>query len=145
MRKNEYKCLDDFINEYNGKHEIGDEFHIGIEFYYKDQLYRMCLEPGGNAYFLYKVLRSMEEHIKTGKDMYKILGVFDSIELLLEATVLDNKKFKKIIMEDDTIIDSKDWWEIIIAISFQNLQNNKFNKIPVNLMNYDMYPVSWTS
>ena len=33
MRKNEYKCLDDFINEYNGKHEIGDEFHIGIEFY----------------------------------------------------------------------------------------------------------------
>lgn len=108
MRKNEYKCLDDFINEYNGKHEIGDEFHIGIEFYYKDQLYRMCLEPGGNAYFLYKVLRSMEEHIKTGKDMYKILGVFDSIELLLETTVLDNKKFKEIIMEDDTIIDSKD-------------------------------------
>ena len=40
--------------------------------------------------------------------MYKILGVFDSIELLLETTVLDNKKFKEIIMEDDTIIDSKD-------------------------------------
>ena len=59
-------------------------------------------------YFLYKVLRSMEEHIKTGKDMYKVLGVFDSIESLLEATVIDNKKFKEIIMEDDTIIDSKD-------------------------------------
>lgn len=68
----------------------------------------MCLEPGGNTYFLYKVLRSMEEHIKTGKDIYKILGAFDSIELLLESTVLDNKKFKEIIMDDDTIIDSKD-------------------------------------
>ena len=50
----------------------------------------------------------MEEHIKTGKDIYKILGAFDSIELLLESTVLDNKKFKEIIMDDDTIIDSKD-------------------------------------
>lgn len=79
-----------------------------MEFYYKDQLYRMCLEPGGNAYFLYKVLRTMEEHIKIGKDMYEILGVFDSIESLLETTVLYNKKFKEIIMEDDTIIDSKD-------------------------------------
>ena len=37
-----------------------------------------------------------------------IRSVFDYIELLLENTVLDNKKFKEIIMEDDTIIDSKD-------------------------------------
>ncbi len=50
----------------------------------------------------------MEEHIETGKDMYDVLGVFDSIESLLETTVLDNKKFKEIIMEDDTIIYSKD-------------------------------------
>ncbi len=108
MRKNEYKCLDDFINEYNGKYEIGDEFHIGIEFYYKDQLYRMCLEPGGDTYYLYKVLLTMEEYLKTGKDIYKVLGTYDSIESLLESTAIDNKKFKEIIMDDDTIIDSKD-------------------------------------
>lgn len=108
MRKNEYRCLEDFINEYNDKYERGDEFHIGIEFYYKNQLYRMCLEPGCKKYFLYKVLGTIEEYYKTGKNMYDVLGVFDSFESLLEANVIDNKKFKEIIMEDDTIIDSKD-------------------------------------
>lgn len=50
----------------------------------------------------------MEEYKKTGKEMYEILGVYDTIESLLEATAIDNKKFKEVIMEDDTIIDSKD-------------------------------------
>ena len=34
MRKNEYKCLDDFINEYNGKHEIdvaSTDFKLNVE------------------------------------------------------------------------------------------------------------------
>lgn len=68
----------------------------------------MCLEPAVNKYFLYKVLCSMGEYKKTGKEMYEILGVYDTIESLLEATAIDNKKFKEVIMEDDTIIDSKD-------------------------------------
>ncbi len=67
MRKNEYRCLDDFINEFDAKHEIGDEFHIGIEFYYKNQLYRMCLEPGGNMYFYIKFCEQWKNILKLVK------------------------------------------------------------------------------
>ena len=42
------------------------------------------------------------------KDKYDILGIYDTMEALLESTAIDNRKFKDVIMDDDTIIDSKD-------------------------------------
>lgn len=114
MRKNEYNSLEDFINEYNGKYEIGDEFHIGIEFTYKGVLYRMCREPGQEKYFLYQVIKFPKRD--DYKDVlealhnfeYKWLGIYDTIELLLDSEAIDNRKFKDVIMDDDTIIESKD-------------------------------------
>jgi len=122
-RINEYNCLDDFINEYNGKFEIGDEFHQGLEFKYKDQEYRVCRETLDPLEFvIYKLGPKQEKTyiFDEGDEEYddedayyfspvmKELGSANSMEELLESKIIDNRPFKEVIMDDNTLMLSKD-------------------------------------
>ena len=101
--KNEYNSLSDFVKEYSGI--ISDEYetYIGIDFNFKNKSYRMCLEPIGK-YYLYEV----SDTYKDGMPEFKVLGIFDSIEELLNSKTIQNICFKDIILSDETIITGKD-------------------------------------
>jgi len=111
MRINEYKCLEDFINEYNGKYEIGDEFHMGLEFEYKGQIYRFCRESNDPLFFIiYK--RGPEIKINPNR-FYNCLTQVEifrcySMKEVLETKIIDNRPFKDVIMDDNTLMLSKD-------------------------------------
>ena len=103
MRKNEYNSLSEFVNEYSGKQSEVYETYIGLDFEYKNSKYRMCLEPI-QKYYLYVV------HTSNNSDMpeFDTIGIFDTLELLLDSTKIDNRPFRDVIMDDSTIITGKD-------------------------------------
>jgi len=113
MRINEYKCLDDFINEYNGKREIGDEFHMGLEFKYKGIHYRICRESYDPLMFIFYTMGPEEEKIPVGNIFIYMpvkIEIFRcySMEEVLETKTIDNRPFKDVIMDDNTLMLSKD-------------------------------------
>ena len=121
MRLNEYKCLDDFVNEYDGKHEKGDEFHIGLDFKYKGIEYRMCHEPHDRRYHVTTQTASEYCEVKQVlhfepnprfpwldySDVY-LIGTYDTIDDLLDAECIDNRPFRDVIMDDGTVMLGKD-------------------------------------
>ena len=119
MRINEYNCLEDFVNEYNGKYEKGDEFHIGLDFRYKGDEYRMCREPVGKYYVFTttkpddsKIIevwthRKSEGCIYDMPDKY-VIGIYDTMDELLEAKCIGDRPFRDVIMDDETEMLGKD-------------------------------------
>lgn len=111
MRINEYNCLEDFINEYNGKREKGDDFHQGLEFKYKDKEYRICREYD-ETFYVYRIEPEFKisyiGKYKLERPIFTTLGVVDSMKGLLESTFIDNRPFKEIVMDDYTLMLSKD-------------------------------------
>ena len=123
MRINEYSCLEDFIYEYeSGKSIPSDNLerpkYMGIEFKYKDTYYRMCREPmdENNKVILddgrvgrYDVMITHCE--QTGyplAESFELIGWYADLNDVLENCILQNKKFKDVIMGDMTEILGQD-------------------------------------
>ena len=124
MRKNEYESLDDFIYEYSVGREFSwqnvehKERYMGLEFEYGGVFYRLCREPYEEGYTpilpngkpgLYNVMiMHCEQFGYPAADEFESIGWYDSMESLLEDCVIGEKKFKEVIMTDDTRILGKD-------------------------------------
>lgn len=123
MRINEYSSLEDFIYEYeSGKSIPSDNLdkpkYMGIEFKYNDIYYRMCREPmdenskvfldDGRA-GLYDVMIMHCE--KTGyplAESFELIGWYADLNDVLENCILQDRKFKDVIMDDMTEILGQD-------------------------------------
>lgn len=115
MRVNEFNDLQEFIDEYDYASEKDCEKHIGIEFEYKSVYYRVCREPlpeeqlpvledGRLGRYSVQIIHWLAP---TEFD-YELIGWYADMNSLLEDCVIDGRKFKDIIMDDDTRIDGKD-------------------------------------
>jgi len=114
MRVNEYNTLDEFINEYIGIWNPSEDHWYGLDFKYDDKVYRLhtgsmynatntTLKDGRTAIFgLYQVADN--SNVKG----YVLLGEYADMNDLLESSVIGNRKFKDIIMDDGTEILGKD-------------------------------------
>ena len=117
-RKNEYTSLQEFREEYDGISYKKHRSFIGIEFTYHDVYYRMCREPlvdehlptlpnGNKGHYNVVIV-----HWKNGEWFsdyeYELIGWYENIEDLLQNYYIDGKKFKDIIMADETEIIGKD-------------------------------------
>lgn len=122
MRINEYNSLEEFRDEY----AIGwclygldkKAHYMGIEFVYKGTYYRMCREPGEDSLFpllsdgrrgRYDVLIfPYDEQGVPSCDLEKLVGWYADIDDVLENCIIDGRKFRDVIMDDNTQIMSKD-------------------------------------
>ena len=117
-RKNEYTSLQEFREEYDGISYKKHRSFIGIEFTYHDVYYRMCREPlvdehlpslpnGNKGHYNVVIV-----HWKNGEWFsdyeYELIGWYENIDDLLQNCYIDGKKFKDIIMADETEIIGKD-------------------------------------
>lgn len=123
MRINEYKSLNEFIDEYStGKsfsweNEDRKERFMGIDFFYNGTCYRMCREPG------------LDENMPKLKDgrvaryctyiMHNLMDTCDDDEIIdldwyadlndtLDNWIIEGRKFRDVIMDDNTLIYGKD-------------------------------------
>jgi len=115
MRVNEFKDLQEFINEYDFESNIDCEKHIGIEFTYNNNYYRMCCEPLDISEFpllengkLGRYDVNIVHWITDTEFEYELIGWYSDMNDLLENCIIENKKFKDIIMDDNTEIIGKD-------------------------------------
>ena len=122
MRMNEYKSLDDFIGEYSGNRTDKYDVVYGIDFKYKDKLYRMTMDQMESneirTQFEAKLNRKLGKYEVAIVDPslntefkfaeYNFIGWYDNIYDLLENCYIEGKKFKDVIMSDETEIIGKD-------------------------------------
>ena len=119
MRKNEYVSLDDFIYEYaNGKafswqDPNGIERFMGLEFYNNGHYYRLCREPidcvpegAAGRFHVMEMIMKKEEYPLC--DCFKDIGWYESLHSVLKECILYGVPFETVIMDDDTLILSKD-------------------------------------
>ena len=114
MRINEYNSLEEFINEYNGIWNPSEGHWLGIDFKYDNMIYRMQTGPmyqqkitilpdGRDAVFgIYKQVDAEKSN------HFELLGEYADMNDLLDSSVIGNRKFKDIIMDDATEILGKD-------------------------------------
>lgn len=123
MRKNEYNSLDEFVDEYStGKSfswqnaERKEKF-MGIEFKYNNVCYRMCREPGKDEDMpvlpdgkrgRYDVMICHLWMPEYEDDDFQLVGWYADLDDVLENCIIDGRKFKDVIMDDDTVITGKD-------------------------------------
>lgn len=110
MRINEYNSLDEFIDEYgSGEWNPSLGHYIGIEFKYKNKSYRMCCEPNqGYSKEEAKAPFHVYQIIDIDKSEYLTIGMYSSLQEVLNNCLIDGVLFKDVIMDDSTYIDSKD-------------------------------------
>ena len=123
MRLNEFNSLDEFIYEYESGRSIpADNLdkrkYMGIEFKYNGVYYRMCREPIDEKEVIlledgrigrYDVMIMHCE--KTGyplAESFELIGWYADVYDVLDNCIIQNKKFKDIIMDDSTEILGKD-------------------------------------
>ena len=116
MRVNEYNALDEFTNEYIGIWNPSEGHWYGLDFKYGNTVYRLhtvsmynstntVLIDGRTAiYGLYQVANNND----VNAEGYVLLGEYADMNDLLESSVIGNRKFKDIIMDDTTEILGKD-------------------------------------
>ena len=116
MRINEYNTLDEFTNEYIGIWNPSEGHWYGLDFKYNDTVYRLHTGSMYNAkntilldgrtaiYGLYQVA----DNSNVNAEGYVLLGEYADTNDLLEISVIGNRKFKDIIMDDATEILGKD-------------------------------------
>ena len=114
MRINEYTLLEEFTNEYIGIWNPSEGHWLGLDFKYDSMIYRMqtgpmyqqkitILSDGREAMFgIYK------QSDVTKNNNYELLGEFADMNDMMESTVIGDRKFKDIIMDDSTEILGKD-------------------------------------
>ncbi len=115
MRINEFTDLQEFIDMYDENSTVDCEKHIGLEFEYNHQMYRMCREPIAiehrptlpngkkGRYAVYKVFN----HMKPNQE-YETIGWYVDMDDLLNNCYIEGKSFKEVILEDETRMDGMD-------------------------------------
>lgn len=115
MRINEFNNLQEFIDEYDFLSTKDCEKHIGIEFVYKDTNYRVCCEPLDDAQL--PILANGRKGrydvniINWENDTqfeYELVGWYADMNDLLENCMIGDRKFKDVIIDDETRITGKD-------------------------------------
>lgn len=123
MRLNEYKNLEEFIDEYaygksfSWQNEDHKERFRGIDFTYNNTIYRLCNEPlredqfpileNGEkgkycTYIMHNMMRNVED------DEIIELGWYIDLYDALDNWIIEGKSFREVIMDDNTIIEGKD-------------------------------------
>lgn len=115
MRVNEYNTLEEFTNEYVGAWNPSEGHWFGLDFKYHGVTYRLhtgsmyqqtnTILPNGRE-ALFGIYRMMEKTV--GDHNYKLLGEYADMNDLLDSTIIDNRLFSEVIMDDDTEILGKD-------------------------------------
>ncbi len=126
MRVNEYNTLEEFIYEYSDGRSIPSDNlekpkYMGIEFKFHDKYYRMCREPlpeneedyiilpNGEVGRYDVLLLNCEEGGYPLSDNVELVGWYSDLNDVLENCIIDDIKFKDVIMDDSTEILGKDW------------------------------------
>lgn len=105
MKKNEYNCLDDFLAEYTGKRDPANNQWYGLEFLYKGHYYR--LDVSGGQFSLMEIIFAKGETYPSIAE-YRMIARDQKMTDLLEEIVVAGKKFKEIIIDDETELLGKD-------------------------------------
>lgn len=117
MRINYYSNLQQFYDEYSDIPIANIRKFIGIEFIYKNKYYRMCNEPKGSgvpcdsngtelSFAVYEV--DWHGNICGHNFTYTPLGFYHDLDEVLDNCIIQGRKFKDIIMDDNTEIISQD-------------------------------------
>ena len=117
MRKNEYENLKQFYDEFCGEPNPDGDTSIGVEFVYNKTYDRMCHEPdwanlpkdeSGKQYefAVYEVDWHGERF--NPNFTYTVIGLYHSLDAVLENCILQEQKFKDVIMNDETKIICRD-------------------------------------
>ena len=109
MSNNKY-TLKDFMLEYGREPSVDYEVYIGLDFDYRNQSYRLSREWGDNGrFYLWKV--SIINPKKPGyveNLNFETLGIYDTIDGLLDSTVIDNRPLKELLFCSETEITGQD-------------------------------------
>lgn len=115
MRVNEYNTIEEFTKEYIGLWNPSEGHWFGLDFKYNNVVYRLhtgsmyqqtntILPDGRKALFgIYQLYNSTNTDYN-----YELLGEYADINDLLSSTVIDNRVFSEVIMDDSTEILGKD-------------------------------------
>lgn len=123
MRINEYNNLEEFIDEYYKgpeapwESEDGKARYMGIEFFYNGICYRMCNEPGLDedmprledgriARYCTYIMHNMMDDVDD--DEIIELGWYSDLNDTLDNWIIEGRKFRDVIMDDNTLIYGKD-------------------------------------
>lgn len=109
MRKNEYNSIDEFKKQYIGIWAPSDGHWYGLDFIYNQTEYRlqtgkMYSDEKDAMFGLYRK-RVASEY---GNNDYILLAQFDDMNTLLDSSVIDNRKFSEIIIDDNTELVGQD-------------------------------------
>ena len=107
--KNEYKSLKEFTSQYIGEWGPSDGHWLGLDFIYNHEEYRLhtgCMyeDEADTLFSLYKKLSPSYNNTHE----YLLLEQFDSMDKLLDSSVIDNHKFKDIIIDSNTELIGQD-------------------------------------
>lgn len=123
MRQNIYNSLSEFIDEYaygksfSWQNEDHKQRFMGLDFSYNGIVYRMCREPGADdempilangkrgRYATY-IMHNLMKNVKDDKQI--LLGWYSDLNDVLENWLIEGKKFKEVIMADETVIEGQD-------------------------------------
>ena len=123
MRMNEYTNLEEFIYEYESGRSIPSDNldrqkFMGIEFKYNDVYYRMCREPldenekvtlsDGRIGQYDVILLHCEKTGYPQSESYELIGWYADLDDVLENCMIQGRKFKDVIMDEQTEILGKD-------------------------------------
>ena len=115
MRVNEYNTIEEFTKEYIGLWNPSEGHWFGLDFKHNNVVYRLhtgsmyqqtntVLPDGRKALFgIYQLCDSTD----TGS-CYELLGEYADMNDLLGSTIIDNRVFSEVIMDDSTEILGKD-------------------------------------
>ena len=115
MRINEYSTLEEFTKEYIGIWNPSEGHWFCLDFKYNGVVYRLntgsmyqqmntILPDGREALFgIYQLCDSTDTVCN-----YKLLEEYADMNALLSSTVIDNRMFSEVIMDDSTEILGKD-------------------------------------
>ena len=109
MRKNEYTSLEDFTSQYTGEWSPSDGHWLGLDFIYKGVEYRfhtgrMYDDESSCKFAIYRKMDSSQKNEK----LYDLLKQFDSMEEVLNSTLINNQCFSEVIMDDDLELVGQD-------------------------------------
>ena len=113
MRVNEYKELKDFIYEYESGRSIpadnlDRQKFMGIEFKYNDVYYRYSDFTKDKLQQYDVILLHCEKTGYPQSESYELIGWYADLDDVLENCMIQGRKFKDVIMDEQTEILGKD-------------------------------------
>lgn len=113
MRVNEYKSFEEFFEEYNYDRDIEKEHYIGLEFEFHGEYYRLGHDYSSEDAYEFKYWTYELSSNESGEKIYltsewKNIGQYKDLNDALDNWIIDGKKFREVIMLDETKILAKD-------------------------------------